>query len=237
MESLAIISLAIQITEILENEIEKARSANRRVQHIAVDLRATAYLLTTLQTLLDEDLKISSDRLFTDKDRLNIDPVVQQCGKIFRQIANSFSRMGRVVELDAVDEHQPMTQSGSTAIVPYKTPSFKFSVRGRLMWHFRSREIRQYVADLDQLMAKIMHITAVAEAARQNRRRYKVTGRAAWKKWSGVGSLRQPWKILSLGHHQPTTLAIEAKQQLCIEAGPAKPVAAFWRQENRSPQR
>ncbi len=37
-----------------------------------------------------------------------------------------------------------------------------------------------------------------------------------------MGSLRQRWKSSALGHRQPTTHLVEEKQQLCIEAAPAK---------------
>lgn len=236
-----IISLTIQIAEVLGKEIDNARSADQRVQHIAVELRAIAYVLTKLQTLSDEDLKISNDRLFTDEDRLNIDSIVQRCDKIFRQISVSFSRMGRVVLLDAVDGLQPGTQSGGISVIPYKTPTFEFSIRGRLMWHSESRKILQSIADLDQLKVSLTLIIAAAGLARQNRRRQKETGKAAWKRWKWVGPLRQRMETFRIGPpptDQSTTPSVEAKQQTVCRSSAAGqgPFAPLWRQEKRGPR-
>lgn len=223
-----IVSLAIQLAELLEKAIDNARTADEKVQHIAAELRKLARGLTALQTLLDEDLKASGDRLFTDEDCRNIHRIVQQCDTIFHQIVISFAKMGRVALPDAVDE------SGGTAVIPHNTLTFKFSMLGRLMWHFKSREILQSVADLNELKASLMLIITKAEESGQNRRREKEMGRAAWKKWKWVVSLRQRWKSSALRHHhQSTTYLEEAKQQLCIDAAPAKDLS-LWRHENRS---
>ena len=232
-----IISLAMQLAEILDKAVDIAKTADKRVQHIAVELRATAYCLATLQTLLNEDLKTSGDRLFTNEDLRNIDLIAQQCDTIFRHIADSFARMGRVAVLDAVDQHQRRIQSGSAAVTPSNALAFKFSILGRLKWQFKSREILQSVADLNQLKASLVLILAIAEPARQSRRQAKGTGRAAWKKWRWVGSLRHRWKSSALRHHyhrQPSTHLVAEKQQLCIEAAPAEDLSILAPRESQS---
>lgn len=137
-----IISLAIQLAEVIEKAIDNAKTADERVQHVAFELRATANALNTLQTVLSEDLKSSDDdRLFTDDNRRNISLIFEQCNPIFGKMAVSFARMGRVIVLDVVDEHQRMIQSGNIAVIPQNTLTFEFSVAGRLMWQFKSRKI------------------------------------------------------------------------------------------------
>lgn len=130
---------------------------------------------------MNEDLKSSGDRLFTDEDLRNINPIVQQCNEIFRHIADPFVRMGRVVGSDAIHRHQRRTQSGSITVIPDYTLAFEFTIVGRLIWQCKSREILQSVADLNQLKVSLMLMIDVAEVARQSRRRDKKTGRAAWK--------------------------------------------------------
>ena len=120
MEALAIIGIIPNFAGIISLAIDKAienvRTANEKVQLIAVELRATAYYLTKLQTLLEEDLKASDDRLFTNEDCRNLDLLVQQCNIIRREIADSFERMGQVTVLDAVTEDQRKLEDSSTAV-------------------------------------------------------------------------------------------------------------------------
>ena len=232
-----IISLAIQLAEILDKAVDIAKTADERVQHIAVELRAIAYCLTTLQTLFNADLTASGDRLFTNEDIRNIDLIAQQCDTIFRHIADSFARMGRVAVLDAVDEHQRRFPSGSAAVIPSNALAFKFSILGRLKWQVKSRDILQSVADLNQLKGSLVLILAIAESARQSRRQEKETGRAAWKKWRWLGSLRQRCKPSALRHHhhrQPTPHSVKEKQQLCIEAASAEDFSILAPRDSQS---
>lgn len=139
-----IISPAVQVAEILDKEIDKVRTAREMIQHIAVELRATAYGLTTLQIVLNEVMKASNDRLFSDEHHRNTNPVLWQNDKIFGQIFVSSRKIGRV---DPIDQHQCRLQSGGTAVIPYSTLTFSFSIPGRLMWQFKSREILQSIAE------------------------------------------------------------------------------------------
>lgn len=98
-----IISLAIQVAEILDKAIDGVRTTDEIFQHIAVELRATAYGLKTLQIVLNEDLRASPP---SDEDRRNFNPIIQQRDKLFGQIAVSLNKMGLIAVLDPIDQHQ-----------------------------------------------------------------------------------------------------------------------------------
>ncbi len=237
-----VISLAMKLAGILDRAIENARTADEKVRLIAKNLRATAYSLTTVQTLLKKDLLASGDRLFTDEDCRHIVPLVQQCRSILGKITDSFKSMGRVEVLDAVTEDQCKLENGSTAVIPHNTAVFKFSIWGRMRWLRKSPMILQSIADLDQSMNSLRTIVVLADVARQNRRwqkeretkREEKTDRAAWKKWKWVGLLRRRWNSFAPSHHhrKRTAHLVEANQQLCIEAAPAEDIFTLARQES-----
>ena len=77
--------------------------------------------------------------------------------------------MGRVAVLDITDEQQRRIQNAHTAVVPFSNLTFKFSVKGRLMWLFKAQGLLQSVAELNQLKTSLQLIIAVAEAASQIR--------------------------------------------------------------------
>ena len=89
-----IIGIAIQLAEILEEAIDDTRTADERVQRIAIELRVLASTVSYLLTLLNEDLKFSHNHHFTNKQSRNTNFIVQQCGKVLHEIALSFSKMG-----------------------------------------------------------------------------------------------------------------------------------------------
>ena len=213
-----IIGIAIQLAEILETAIDVTRTADERVQRIAIELRVVASTLTKLRTLLNEDRKASNDRLFTDEESRNINLTVQQCGKILDEIALSFSKMGRVAVLDVKDEQKWRIQNVHTAAVPYSNLTVDFSIKGRVMWLFKLPGILQSLADLNQSKTNLLLIIAVAEAANQNRRTQM---EAARKKGRLISLFRRNRKSSALSHGQSTTQSVESKQQLCIDAAPA----------------
>ena len=216
-----IIGIAIQLAEILEKAIDNTRTADERVQRIAIELRVLASTLTDLLTLLNEDQNSSHHHHFTNEQSRNINLSVQQCDKVLQEIALSFSKMGRVAVLDITDEQQRRIQNVHTAVVPFSNLTFKFSVKGRLMWLFKARGILQSVAELNQLKTSLQFIIAVAQTASQIRGRQMEALRPARKKWRLIGFLRRDRKSSALSHGQSTTQAVEAKQQPCIDAASA----------------
>ena len=216
-----IIGIAIQLAEILEKAIDDTRTADERVQRIAIELRVLATTLTYLLTLLNEDSKSSHRHHFTDEQSRDISLIVQQCGKILQKIALSFSKMGRVAVLDITDEQKRRIHSVHTAVVPFSNLTFKFSVKGRLMWLFKLRGILQSVAELNQLKTSLQLMIAVAETASQIRGSQMEAARPARKKWRLMDFIRPNRKSSALSHGQSTTQSIEAKHQLYIDAVPA----------------
>ena len=71
-----IIGIAIQLAEILEKAIDDIRTADERVQRIAIELRVLASTLTHLLTLLKENLNLSHHHHFTDELSRNINLIV-----------------------------------------------------------------------------------------------------------------------------------------------------------------
>ena len=55
-----IIGVAVQLAEILKKAVDDTRTADERVQRIAIELRVLASTLTYLLTLLNEDQNSSS---------------------------------------------------------------------------------------------------------------------------------------------------------------------------------
>ena len=130
--------------------------------------------------------------------------------------------MGRVAVLDVTDGQQQRVQNMQIAVVPFSNLTFKFSLKGHLMWLFISQGILQSVADLNQLKTSLHLIIAIAEAASQNRRRHMEAARPARKKWRFINFLRPNRKSSTMSYGQLTTQSVEAGQQLCIDAVPAK---------------
>ena len=206
-----IIGIAIQLVEILEKAIHDTRTADERVQCIAIELRVLASTLTKVRTL-------SNDRFFTDEESRDINLTVQQCGKILDEIALSFSKMGRVAVLDIKDEQQRRIQNLHTAAVPYSKLTFDFSIKGRVMWPFKLRGILQSLAELNQLKTNLLLNIAVAEAANQNRRTQM---EAAREKGRLISLFRRNRKSSALSNGPSTTQLGKSKQQLYIDAAPA----------------
>ena len=107
-----------------------------------------------------------------------------------------------------------------TTVVPFSNLTFKFSVKGRLIWLFKPRGVLQSDAELNQLQTSLQFIIAVAEVASQVREKHMEAARPARKKWRFLNLLQQNRKSSALSHGQSTTQSVEAKQQLCVDAAP-----------------
>ena len=168
-----IISFAIQLAEVLETTLENAKTADERVQHTVVQLRATANAPMTPKTILSKDLTSSGERVFTDENHGGYYQSRRRAKRRgFRpNIAAPFASMARVI---VRTEHHRGTQERRYRAHPSRDSVVRvLCPRNALLWHFTPRKTlpSTLVADLNGLEASPVLILAVAEVARRKRRR------------------------------------------------------------------
>ena len=161
-----IISLGIQLAQILQVQIDATRSADDRITQIVIEIRATASGLQSLQALLLRDAQARNDKIFDESGHRDIKTIVDRCNIVFRNVVTLVAKAGKAV-LAIVDDFQRKIQRRN----PLKKEStikleIELSNIEHLMWPWRQAKIEQYVADLDRLKSSLLFILAVANLAR-----------------------------------------------------------------------
>ena len=159
-----IIGLGIQIAQTLQKEIDTVAGADGRIQHIVIELHATATNLSNLQSFLDKDSQNPNTPIFTDEARREIMWYTQRCDSIFRKIAVLLAKSGKaaLARVDAFQrdvQNRPKTQ---TQILPDVTLKIELSSLEHLMWPWRWPKIEQSIADLDRVKLALLLVLNVA---------------------------------------------------------------------------
>ena len=89
-----IISLGIQIAQILQAQINTVRDADARLLQVVWEIQATASALSNLQDLLLED-KGPDNRIFSDDGHHDIDCIIRRCDHVFRNITALIAKTGK----------------------------------------------------------------------------------------------------------------------------------------------
>ena len=159
-----IISLGIQLSQILQEQLDSVQNADERLVRVVIELHATADALESVQDLILAD---HSQELFNEVGRAKISNLLSYCNRIFRNVVVLVAKAGTAV-LASVDAFQRKLQ---------KLKSFKekqaveleieLSNLEYLMWPWRQAKIDQYIADLDRLKGRLLLILAVANLAKR----------------------------------------------------------------------
>ena len=81
-----IVSLGIQIGQILQKQIDDVQYADLRLLQIASEIWATARSLQNLQALLLEDEENQSERIFSHQSYQDIIAILNRCNVVFFEI-------------------------------------------------------------------------------------------------------------------------------------------------------
>ena len=170
-----IISLGIQIAQILQAQINTVRDADAKLLQLVWEVQATASALSNLQDLLLED-KDSDNRIFNDGGHHDINCIIRRCDYVFRNITALIAKTGKAA-LAKVDEFQRQIQNDTeqrNSITAAKL-TIELSSLERLLWPWKLPKIEQSIADLDRLKASLILMLSVAMLAKEKKRRLKRT--------------------------------------------------------------
>ena len=164
-----IISLGIQLAQILQQQIDSVRDADHRVREIVAELDATASSLSAVQDLQLRDRENSGDRIFNETGSQAISKIIQQCDVVYRNIVVLVSKAGKEA-LIAVDNFQRKIRkkkSGEFSVVKLE---IELSNLEHLLWPWRLPKIEQYLADLERLKSTLLLLLAVADLAKKTKK-------------------------------------------------------------------
>jgi len=89
-----IVSLAVQIAQIMQKQIDEVRDADERLLQIVHEIQATAAGLSNLQDLLLDEEERPSGRVLNDRCHSHIKSVLCRCNVTFRNITVLLSKPG-----------------------------------------------------------------------------------------------------------------------------------------------
>jgi len=163
-----IISLGIQISQILQKQIDDVRNADERLLQIVHEIRGTAAALASLQDILVEEEKRGFNRrIFSVRGRRDIWDAVTRCNGIFRNIAVLLAKADRAV-LAQVDEFQrKISKRGGAKPDQEITLNIEMCNIEHLVWPWRRPKIEQYVADLYKMSQLISLLLLTAALGRK----------------------------------------------------------------------
>ncbi|MCJ1385968.1 hypothetical protein MMC17_009093 [Xylographa soralifera] len=162
-----IVSLGIQIGQILQKQIDDVRNADLRLLQMVYEIGATAASLQNLRALLLKDEENPSERIFSHQCYQDIISILSRCNVVFRNITVLVAKSGTAV-LALVDDFQRKMDNSSTQDKDLQPIlNIELSSIEHLMWPWRLPKIAQYVADLDRLKQTLLLILAVNSLAKK----------------------------------------------------------------------
>jgi len=153
------ISLGIQITLILQTQIDQLRNADERLVQIVFEIRATAAGLANLQEVLDYEKKHSGRKTIRDTDHSDIKSIISRCNHIFRKIVVLIAKPGKEAALARVDEFQrriDKQRKGRRMEEP--TLDIELSSMEHLVMFWRLPNLEKYRADLNGLTLTLLFL-------------------------------------------------------------------------------
>ncbi|MCJ1478875.1 Serine/arginine repetitive matrix protein 2 [Lambiella insularis] len=161
-----IVSLGIQLAQILQKQIGDVRDADERLLHIVIEIGATTTSLENLHELLRKDEDNPREQLFSQQGRNDIMVILRRCNAVFRNIIVLISKAGKGV-LAVVDDFQRKT--GKMKSIKDEGPilDIELSSVEHLMWPWKLPKIGQYIEDLNSFKLSLLLILAVAALAKK----------------------------------------------------------------------
>ena len=165
-----IISLGIQVSMILQKQVDDVLDAPEKVSQMIIEVKATAAGLTDLQDLLLQD-KISgdNDKIFSQQGKDAINFVVQRCDLVFRNIVVLIAKAGKAVLAQVDDFQRKVKKKQSVKPDPKLRLEIELSNIEHLLWPWRLPKIEQYIADMGRLSNNLLLILAVASLAKNKK--------------------------------------------------------------------
>ena len=161
-----VVSLGIQLAQILQQQIDSIRGADERVKEIVAELHATAASLGALQALQLRDEQSPANKIFNETGSHAISYVVQRCNFVFRNIVVLVSKAGKEA-LAVVDDFQRKINRRRPGAKPDAVKlEIELSNLEHLLWPWRLPKIEQYLADLERLKSSLLLLLAVADLAK-----------------------------------------------------------------------
>ncbi|KAL9124393.1 MAG: hypothetical protein Q9217_006274 [Psora testacea] len=147
-----IVSLGIQVAQILQKEIDAIASAEERLQQMVIELQATAHCLQDLEDFFVRD-QATTEPIINDQGKRDFGSVIQQCNLVFRRVTTIIAKAGRAV-LATIDDFQRQVNRAAInngQVTTTLTLTFELSHLDHLTWPWKLPKIEQCIADLDRL--------------------------------------------------------------------------------------
>ena len=161
-----IISLGVQIAQILQKQIDDVQDADNRLLQIVNEIGATNTSLQNLHELLHRDDNNPTEHLFSQQGRNDIMIILRRCNAVFRNITVLLAKAGKSV-LAIVDDFQQKAGKMKSIEVEEPILDIELSSLEHLMWPWRFPKIEKYIADLDRLKLSLLLILSVAALAKK----------------------------------------------------------------------
>ena len=167
-----IVSLGIQLAQILQKQIDGIRDADKRLTQIVFEIKATSACLSSLRSLLlaEEEERNYEDRILNERASQDINGLVERCHVVLRDIISLVADSGQAA-LAAADEWQRDLQKSTQE---HTSPPAKLKIQLSSLEHlqvpWKLPKIERCIADLDRLKSSIIFLLAVAELGEKKRR-------------------------------------------------------------------
>ena len=158
-----IVSLGIQLSEILQKHIKSVKAAPERIQQIVIEIQATAHGIQDLSEFLEKD-RLRKSRVISPTGERDFLTVIQRCDTIFRKVTTLVTKAGRST-IEAVDDFQRRVNKAALAKnATKKSPTLRIELTNleRLVWRWKVPEIDQCIFDLDKLKLSLQFRLTVA---------------------------------------------------------------------------
>jgi hypothetical protein len=170
--AVGVISLGMQIAQIIQAQIDQVRDANERLVQIVFEIRATAAGLTNLEEIL---LYEKGYKALKEKDHSDLDSVIARCNQIFRKIVVLLAKSGKeAAALAQVDDFQRKIEKqrkGRRNEEP-KLDIELSSMEHLVMW-WRLPKLEKYRADLNGLTLTMLFLLTTITLRRRKIPRWR----------------------------------------------------------------
>jgi hypothetical protein len=166
-----VVSLGVQISQILQKQIDEVKNADEKIAKFAIELRGASSSVEQLARILVDDGRAPrSDKLLNSNGRDALALSIQACNKVFRAITVLIAKSGEQV-LAAVETFQEKVKkqhaNAPESIVRIDIPlQVELSSIEHLKWPWRMRTMEGLSLDLEKLKSDLILQISVVTLAR-----------------------------------------------------------------------
>jgi len=170
--AVGVISLGMQIAQIIQAQIDQVRNANERLVQIVFEVRATAAGLTNIEEILryEKDYKA-----LKQKDYSDLDSIISRCNQIYRKIVVLMAKSGKeAAALAQVDDFQRnIKEQGKGRRNEEPKLDIELSNMEHLVMWWRLPKLEKYRADLNGLTLTMLFLLTTITLRRRRISRWR----------------------------------------------------------------